>query len=158
MLEWRIKMAKEIMDFERCKKEFIRKVEKDTEKIKSILKMTNLELGIISKIEINADTSSKLVKDYYEVIKELLIALLLSYGLKSSNHECLVSFLKMEFPMHEYEAKTIHELKNMRNRVSYDGYFVDQDYVNKNKPEFEHIISLLNELIKDNVPNLGQLD
>ena len=52
----------------------------------------------------------------------------------------------------------MHELKNVRNRISYDGYFVDQDYVNKNKPEFEHIISLLNELIKDNVPNLGQLD
>tara|TARA_Y100000310_G_C20423783_1_gene687965 strand:+ start:280 stop:735 length:456 start_codon:yes stop_codon:yes gene_type:complete len=149
-------MAKEIMDFERCKKEFIRKADKDIEKIKSLLKMAELELNLISKTEANSDTASKLAKDYYEVIKELLTALLLSHGMKSSNHECLVSFLKMKYPKHEYEAKMVHELKNIRNRISYDGYFVDKDYVAKNKMEFHHIVKLLNGLIIENVPELGQ--
>ena len=151
-------MAKEIMDFERCKKEFIRKVDKDMEKIKSILKMAEIELGIISSIEVNANTASKLSKDYYEIVKELLTALLLSYGLKSSNHECLVSFLKTKYPQHEHETKIIHELKNIRNRVSYDGYFVGEDYITKNKTEFSHIINLLKKLIKESVLNLGQSD
>ena len=39
----------------------------------------------------------KLVSEYYEVIKELLIALLLKQGLKSYNHECLISFFKKEY-------------------------------------------------------------
>ena len=39
-------MTKEIMDFERCMKEFIRKVEIDNDKIKSILKMAEIELNI----------------------------------------------------------------------------------------------------------------
>ena len=151
-------MTKEIMDFERCEKEFIRKVDKDMDKIKSILKMAELELNIISKIEVTINTASKLAKDYYEILKELLTALLLSHGLKSSNHECLVSFLKRKYPKYEYEAKIIHELKNIRNRVSYNGYFVSEDYIAKNKREFNHIIDLLKRLIKENVPNLGQLD
>jgi len=151
-------MAKEIMNFERCKKEFIRKVGIDLDKIKSILKMVSLELKIISKIAVNSDSASKLAKDYYEIIKELLIALLLSNGLKSSNHECLVSFLKTNYHQYEYEIKIIHELKDIRNRISYDGYFVDKDYINKNKSEFEHIIELLEKLINDAVPNMGQMD
>lgn len=150
-------MAKEIIDFERCKKEFIRSVEVDLDKIKAIIKMTRLELKIIDKIEVSADTASKLAKDYYEIIKELLTALLLSHGLKSSNHECLISFFKSEYPTYEYEAGIVHELKDIRNRVSYDGYFVDENYVIKNKMEFKHIIVLLNKLVKEKVPNLGQM-
>ncbi len=151
-------MAKEIMDFERCEKEFIRNVDKDIEKIKAILKMVRFESDIVSDIKIKDNTASKLAKDYYEIIKELLVALLLSYGLKSSNHECLVSFFKMKYPKYEYEAKLIHELKNVRNRISYDGYFVGKDYITKNRAEFKHIIGLLRDLIKSNVSDLGQMD
>lgn len=150
-------MAKEIMDFENCKKEFIKNVDKDTEKIKSMVKMAELELTMVSKIKINNNTSSKIAKDYYEIIKELLTALLLSHGLKSSNHECLISFLKAKYAQYEYEAKIIHELKNIRNRVSYDGFFVDADYITKNNMEFKHIIEVIKKLINGNVPNLGQL-
>lgn len=33
----------------------------------------------------------------------------------------------------------------------------DKAYVSKNKSEFKHIIELLEKLIKENVPNLGQM-
>lgn len=151
-------MATEIMDFDRCKREVIRTVEKDIDKIKSIIKMSELELKIISKIEINNDTASKLSKDYYEIIKELLTALLLAHGMKSSNHECLISFFKHNFPQYEFEAKIMHELKNIRNRVSYDGCFIEGGYISRNMVEFTHIIGLLKNLIRDSVPELGQSD
>ena len=44
-------MPREIMDYERCKKEFIRKVDVDIDKIKSIMKMAHLELDIINAIQ-----------------------------------------------------------------------------------------------------------
>jgi len=62
------------------------------------------------------------------------------------------------FAKFEYETKIIHELKNIRNRVSYDGYFIDEDYINKNKSKFESVIALLEDLIEKNVPNMGRLD
>lgn len=45
--------------------------------------------------------------------------------------------------------KLIHELKNVRNRISYDGIFVDKIYLNRNKLEFEHIIKILRRLIEE---------
>jgi len=72
---------------------------------------------------------------------------LLKHGLKSNNHECSISFFKKKFPQNEYEAATIHNLKNVRNRVSYNGVFVKKEYVLENKLEFEHIIKLLNGLV-----------
>ena len=130
-------------------KEHIRTVEKDKEKIKSIRKMCSIRQRILKTIKIDSETASVVTEDYYEIIKELLIALLLAHGFKSDNHECLISFLKKEYASNEYEIGVIHELKNIRNRITYDGIFVEKEYLNKNKLEFEHIIDLLNKLIDE---------
>lgn len=151
-------VKKEIMSFQRCKNEFLHIVDADYEKISSFVKMAKLEFNIIKNIPITSETSSKLSKDYYEIIKDLLSALLLSHGYKSSNHECLISFFKEKYPNLDYETGIIYELKNIRNRISYDGFFVSQDYLKRNEKEFLHIISLLERLINDNVPKKGQAD
>jgi len=134
---------KEIMNWNICLQEHIKKVQPDKEKIKSIQKMCKIRLRVIKDIKLDKETASIIATDYYEVIKELLIALLLKNGLKSDNHECLVSFFKNNHPQYEYEVTTIHKLKDVRNRVSYDGIFVKKDYISTNKLEFEHIIKLL---------------
>ena len=86
------------MDWDICEKEHIRKVSVDKDKIKSILKMSSALLKFIKKQEIDEETASIIVKDYYEIIKELLTALLLKNGLKSDNHECLISYFKKNYP------------------------------------------------------------
>ncbi|MBI2576796.1 hypothetical protein HYV84_06275 [Candidatus Woesearchaeota archaeon] len=151
-------MKKEIMDWDKCAKESIRKVEADMDKIRSMVKMAKIELEIIAKIPVTDESASKLVKDYYEIIKELMIALLLSHGLKSENHECLISFVKHQYPQCEYEIGIIHELRGIRNRISYDGFFIEKDYLSGKKLEFEHITGMLKKLIGENVPELGQMD
>ncbi len=138
---------KEIMDYETCQKEHLRKVQPDPDKIKSILKVIQARLKTIQQIQKDEETTSIIVTDYYEVIKELLTALLLKNGLKSDNHECLISFFKKTYPKYEYEARSIHQLKNIRNRINYDGLFVDASYLTQNELEFIHIIELLQELI-----------
>ena len=132
-----------------CLKEHIKKVEPDGERIESIKRMCNIRLKVIKNIEIDDETASIIAADYYEIIKELLTALLFKNGLKSDNHECLISFFKNKFPRYEYEAKMMHQLKNVRNRVSYDGVFVKKDYININQLEFEHIIDLLNKILEE---------
>lgn len=136
------------MDWNICLNEHIKKVEPDDEKIESIRKMCGVRLRVAQQVVIDDETASVVAEDYYEIIKELLVALLLKNGLKSDNHECLISFFKNMFPKYEYEAQTIHQLKNVRNRVSYDGIFVKKEYVTSNKLEFEHIIELLDGLLK----------
>ena len=139
---------KEIMDWDICLNEHIKKVEPDTEKVESIRKMCSVRLRVAQNVVIDDETASVVAEDYYEIIKELLVALLLKNGLKSDNHECLISFFKNMFPKYKYEAQTIHQLKNVRNRVSYDGIFVKKEYIISNKLEFEHIIEILDGLLE----------
>jgi len=142
-------MKKEIMDWDVCKKEYIREVSIDKNKINSILKMCSIRLIFAKKQEINNETASIITEIYYEIIKELLTALLLKNGLKSDNHECLISYLKKNYQKCEYETNIIYELKGIRNKINYNGFFIEKQYLIKNKLEFEHIIGLLVRLIKE---------
>ncbi|PIN78815.1 hypothetical protein COY26_02290 [Candidatus Woesearchaeota archaeon CG_4_10_14_0_2_um_filter_33_10] len=142
-------MKKEIMDWDVCKKEYIREVSIDKNKINSILKMCSIRLIFAKKQEINNETASIITEIYYEIIKELLTALLLKNGLKSDNHECLISYFKKNYQKCEYETNIIYELKGIRNKINYNGFFIEKQYLIKNKLEFEHIIGLLVRLIKE---------
>ena len=139
-------MIKEIMDWEICLKAHVKKVQVDRERINSILKMSDILLKVTKQIKRDEETISVIVANYYEIIKELLTALLLKNGMKSDNHECLISFFKKHYN-YEYENKLIHELKNIRNRIHYEGVFVKKSYLNKNELELNHIIELLKRLI-----------
>lgn len=136
-----------MMGWDVCLSEHIRKIDIDEGKISSIRKMCRIRLDVTKKIILDHETASIIASDYYEVMKELLTALLLKNGLKSDNHECLISFFKHKFPQYEYEAKIMHQLKDVRNRVSYDGIFVKKEYITSTKLEFEHIIKLLDSLL-----------
>ena len=140
---------KDIMAWKVCLNEHIKKVEPDNEKINSIRTMCDVRLEMLKETKLTDKRASVIASDYYEIIKELLTALLLKNSMKSDNHECLISFFKHNYSKYEYETNIIHQLKDVRNRASYDGVFVKKDYVEKNKFEFEHIIKLLNKLLDE---------
>ena len=139
---------KEIMNWEICEKEHSKKVRVDKDKINSIIKVVNARLKAMSQVKVDNETATVQVTDYYEVIKELLTALLLKHGMKSDNHECLISFFK-KYYSYEYETNLMHGLKDLRNRASYEGLFIKKDYLDKNELEFRHIIGLLKKLINE---------
>ena len=136
------------MDFEKCKKEHLKLVEPDFDQIKSIIKVAEIRLKAIMQIQKDDETTSIIVEGYYEIIKELLVALLLKNSLKSDNHECLISYFKHNHKNYEYECMIIHQLKNIRNRINYEGILVKMPYLTANEPEFNHIINVLKDLIK----------
>lgn len=102
----------------------------------------------IKQIKRDKETTSIIVEGYYEIIKELLTALLLKEGFKSNNHECLISFFKNKHPRYEYEVLLMHQLKNIRNQINYEGTFVKEEYLINNELEFNHIIDILKILIQ----------
>ena len=98
--------------------------------------------------EIKSENVSFVVEDYYEVIKELLVAYLLKNGLKSGNHQCLISYFYKENPDYEKEACLISQMSFFRNRLNYYGEDVPMEFYEKNKDEFERLIKLILELIE----------
>jgi uncharacterized protein (UPF0332 family) len=111
------------------------------------MRVANARLKAISQINIDEDTACIVVEMYYETIKELLTALLLTKGFRSDNHECLIAFLKHTYPSLDHEVRTIHQLKRLRNRINYEGAFVNPSYLAMNGPEIQHIIALLQEMV-----------
>lgn len=135
------------MEWNECKKDFIRYIEIDKEKIKSIIKLVDARINFINSINADKNNVSFIVENYYESIKELLVALLLKNGLKSSNHQCLITYFYKNYQNYEYEANVILKMSYVRNRLEYYGEPVDFEFYNKYKEDFLRIINILKTLI-----------
>ena len=136
------------MNWTRCEKEFIRQVEKDTQNIISIISTAEKRMNLLKTIKINQDTVSFVIEGYYEVIKELLVAYLLKNGLKSSNHQCLISYFYKENKDNEYWANIIAQLSYYRNRLNYYGELIPIDIYEKYRKDIPEIITFLLRKIK----------
>jgi len=137
-----------IIDWNLCKNKFIRNVEVDEEQISSIIETAAKRLKFIKSNKATNDNVSFIVENYYEIIKELLVALLLKNGLKSSNHQCLISYFYKEYPDYEFEVNIISQMSYLRNRLNYYGEKIDFGFYDKNKAEFIKLIDLIKDLIR----------
>jgi len=136
------------MAWQECTRKFIRKVDADNERIDSIKTKAMQRLKRAKSTRISNENISFVVEDYYEVIKELLVAYLLKNGLRSKNHQCLISYFYKKNPNYEGEASLISQTSFFRNRLSYYGEDIPMGFYDKNKEEFEKIINLLLDLIE----------
>lgn len=138
----------DIMNWNLCEREFIRKVTTDNERINSIKRKALQRLERARKTKVNLENVSFVVEDYYEVIKELLIAYLLKDGLRSKNHQCLISYFYKKNPKYENEAYLISQMSFFRNRLEYYGEDIPMEFYQKNKKEFEKLIEIILNIIK----------
>ncbi len=136
------------MEWRECKRKFIRQLEPDKDRIKAIEEKAMLRLKRARNTKINQENVSLVVEDYYEVIKELLVAYLLKDGLRSKNHQCLISYFYIKNKLYEKESYLISQMSFFRNRLNYYGENIPVGFYEKNKEDFEKIISILKELIK----------
>jgi ABC-type multidrug transport system ATPase subunit len=100
------------------------RVSSDKEKARSILKMTDL-LGERIKKSDRKKMTALIITDYYEIIKELITAVLLLDGYKTLSHKNLIEYLKEKYS--EFDSHMVSILNNLRvltNRVCYDGFFI----------------------------------
>jgi uncharacterized protein (UPF0332 family) len=135
------------MDWNRCVRQFIRTVEVDEEKIASLKETASSRLKYINSVPVTSDNVSFIVEGFYEVIKELLTALLLSKGLRSRNHQCLISYFYHSFPEYEAEVYLVSQMNYLRNRLNYYGNSIEFEFYEKNKDEFMVIIKIIQKLI-----------
>lgn len=136
-----------LMSWKLCEKCFLKRVEKDDWRVDTIIKMAKLRLEKI-KMYRAIDEVSFIVEDYYEVIKELLVAYMLRGGLRARNHQCLISYFAMKNSGYEREAHTILQMSYFRNRLDYYGESVPVKFYEMNKGEFKRIVGLILGLLE----------
>ena len=137
------------MSWAECEKEFIRKISPDKEKIASIIELAAKRLKFTQSQKVNKETTSFIVEGYYEIIKELLVALLLKDGFKSKNHQCLISYFYKKYKDYEFETNLISQMSYLRNRLNYYGEQIDPSFYEKNKKEIIRLIQFLVKTVKD---------
>ena len=135
------------MDWNKCEREFIRKVEPDLERAKSIIAKAKQRLKRAQETTINEESVSFVVEDYYEVIKELLVAYLLQIGLRSENHQCLISYFAKLHPDQDHKTILIAQMSYFRNKLDYYGESIPPSFYEKNKKDFQEIIIFLETLL-----------
>lgn len=137
-----------LINWNECEKQFIKKVEIDPSRIKFLIRTSELRVKNIIEKKVTSENVSFIIEGFYEAIKELLSALLLKNGMRSKNHQCLISFFYKNYPEYEKEAYLIGRMSYLRNRLNYYGDLIEFEFYEKNKNEFEKIISLLKKLIE----------
>ena len=143
------KIETDVMDWNECQRNFIRNVEIDKERIKSIVKKAMQRLERARNTSVNLENVSFVVEDYYEAVKELLVAYLLKNGLRSKNHQCLISYFYKQNPRYEREAFLISQMSFFRNRLDYYGEDIPMEFYEKNKSDFEGIVKLILRLLDE---------
>jgi len=124
------------------------KITPDKEKASSILKMVSLIKERIKKQE-RDKMAALIIADYYEIIKELITAILLIDGYKTLSHKDLIDYIKekcKEFSIRE--VSVLDDLRVLRNRIAYEGFFIEPSYLERNEPLFKEMIRKLENLIE----------
>jgi len=126
------------------------KITPNKEKAQSILKMVDTTIEMIKVIDVGK-FSSNVTKEYYDVIRELLSVVLLLDGYKTYGegaHKKLIEYLQSNYKdFNEYEISLIDDLRITRNKIAYDGFFVDKDYIDRKIEDIQRIIGKLKEII-----------
>ena len=88
---------------------------------------------IIDKVGVSDINANLVVKSSYDIIMELIRAIMLFEGFNSSGkgaHEAEVAFLrKLNFS--DIDVKPVNELRYFRNAVTYYGRVMDREYAEK---------------------------
>ena len=130
------------------------KITPNKEKAKSILKMVETTLEMVKQIDM-AKFSTNVTKEYYDIIRELMTVVLLLDGYKTHGegaHKALIEYLKSNYREFDgYEISMINNLRITRNKISYDGFFVQKDYIERKLKDIGAIVNKLKEIINEKI-------
>ncbi|NPA38599.1 MAG: hypothetical protein GXN99_02270 [Candidatus Nanohaloarchaeota archaeon] len=125
------------------------KITPDKERAKSILKMCELLKKRIA-LQDEQEMASLIIADYYEIIKELITALLYTDGYKTISHKNLIIYLEKHYSQFSsYEIELINELRMLRNRIVYEGFSTNPSYLKRKRKDLEKLISKLQTLVEE---------
>lgn len=130
--------------------EYLVKITPNKEKAKSILKMVDTTLEMIQQID-KGKFPSNVTKEYYEVIRELISVIVLLDGYKAIGegaHKKIIEYLETNYEQFDsYEISLIDDLRIVRNKIAYDGFFVKENYIERKLKDIGKIMEKLKQII-----------
>src|SRR3989344_854662 len=131
------------MKFEDYNKEGqVRRTTKDLSLVKSLVDSAKKDLRFLSELEINDDSSRKIMVNYYDVLRSILEAIASIDGYKIYLHDAFTYYLK-EIKEEEVLAIKFDRFRKIRNSINYYGKSISIDEAKENIEEIKNIIDRL---------------
>ena len=127
----------------------ITRIRPDKQKAEALKKMAYITLQRLDKTAVEEYPSNTLL-DYYDVIHKLIEALTLREGVKIKGegaHQELVEYVAEQKNIDEQTRQFLQQMRDYRNRISYEGFVIHKNYINLNKERIRNIIKHLFELL-----------
>jgi len=129
------------------------KVTPDLEKAKSMLRLIKNRKEFVSSID-STKFPTNAAENYYEIIKELVTAVLLLNGIKAIGeyaHKEMVEELSKYKELDELEINLINDLRIKRNKSSYEGKEIENSYLKNKKDKLLNIIKKLEIMLNKKI-------
>ncbi|MBS3108908.1 hypothetical protein J4227_00060 [Candidatus Woesearchaeota archaeon] len=130
-----------------AKSEDVSRITPEMEKAKSLLLLVALRQKDLRTKEKSEEFATLVVETYYEIVKELITAIMSIDGYKTLSHETLVSYLwHYADNFGSSQIFLIDQLRKTRNDIAYRGIMISPEYLKRNKEQIHEIISKLKRL------------
>src|SRR3989339_261356 len=121
----------------------ITKIKPDKQKAESLKKMAEVTLERLDNTDMEKYPSNTLL-DYYDVVHKLIEALTLREGIKVKGegaHQELIDYVAKQKKIDEQMRQFLQQMRDYRNRISYEGFMINKNYVSMNEKMIKDIIS-----------------
>lgn len=128
----------------------ITKVKSDKQKSESLKKMAEITLERLDNTDMEKYPSNTLL-DYYDVVHKLIEALTLREGIKVKGegaHQELIDYVAEQKRIDEHMRQFLQQMRDYRNRISYEGFMINKNYIGLNKEIITRIINRLFDQLK----------
>lgn len=129
------------------------KINPEKQKAKALIKMAEISEVRLKFTDILKFASNSLT-DYYDIIHKIMDAISLLDGIKFKGdgaHQELIDYICKKYYFSEGTRIFLQELRDFRNRISYEGYNINPNYIRENKKRLEDIIINLKKLIEKEI-------
>lgn len=123
----------------------ITRVKPDKQKADSLKKMAEITIERLEKTNMEEYPANTLL-DYYGVIHNLIEALTIKEGIKIKGdgaHQEIVEYIAKQGKIDEKTRQFLQQMREYRNRISYEGFMIHKNYIHLNKEKIKKIILCL---------------
>lgn len=127
------------------------KVQPDKQKAKSLREMAIVTFARLKETDKEKYPSNTLT-DYYDIIRKLMEALTSLDGVKTKGegaHQEIIDYVCDKYKFTTATKRFIQEMRDYRNKISYEGFSIRTSYIHTNSKRIEEIITSLQKLVDE---------
>ena len=127
------------------------KVQTDKQKAKSLREMAVITFERLKETDKEKYPSNTLT-DYYDIMRRLMESLTCLGGVKIKGegaHQLIIDYICDNYKFNTATKRFIQEMRDYRNKISYEGFSVKAIYIKTNVKRIEEIIATLLKLVDE---------